>query len=110
MKRILFACAAMALGAGVVPAASPAVETAIKTIGAVGADPAKLKVFCELNKIVEAGGDDVDPQLEKQIEDLVGKLGPEFTAAWEVGDELDDSTEDGKAFNAAVDALSAKCN
>jgi hypothetical protein len=109
MKRILFACAVMAFGAGAVPAASPAVEGAIKTITAVGADPGKLKVFCDLNKIVEASGDKEDPQVEKQVEDLIGKLGPEFTAAWEVGDELDENSEDGKAFNAAVDALAAKC-
>jgi hypothetical protein len=109
MKRIVFACAAMALGAGAVAAASPAVESAVKTITALGADPAKLKLFCELNNVVQALGEKEDPQLDKQMEDLIAKLGPEFTAAWEVGDDLDENSEDGQAFFGAVDALSDKC-
>src|SRR5262245_59718994 len=111
MKRVfmLMACAAVGLGAGVASAASPQVETAIKSVQAVGADPAKLKMFCELNKLLEATGEKEDPAAQKQVEELIGKLGLDFTAAWDVGDELDEASPDGQAFYAAVDALSAKC-
>lgn len=109
MKRILFACVAVAISAGAVPAASPAVELAIKTIEAVANDPARLKTFCELNKILQESGDKEDPAIQKQIEDLVAKLGPEFTAAWDIGDDLDENSEDGQEFYGAVDALAEKC-
>ena len=109
MKRILFACVAVAIIAGAVPAASPAVDLAIKTIEAVANDPARLKLFCELNKLLQESGDKEDPAIQKQIEDLVAKLGPEFAAAWEIGDELDENSEDSQEFYGAVDALAEKC-
>src|SRR5215510_12424609 len=75
MKRILFACVAVAIGAGAVPAASPSVELAIKTIEGVANDPARLRVFCELNRLLQDSGDKEDPVIQKQIEDLVARLG-----------------------------------
>lgn len=109
MKRILFACVAVAISAGAVPAASPAVELAIKTIEAVANDPTRLKLFCELNRLLQEHGDNEDPVIQKRVEDLVAKLGSEFATAWEVGDELDENSEDGQEFYAAVDALAEKC-
>ena len=50
----LGACAALVLGAGVVTAASPQVDLAIKAVEAVGNDPGKLKLFCQLNKLLQA--------------------------------------------------------
>jgi hypothetical protein len=53
MKRTLTACAVavavIALGASVVPAASPQVDKAIKTIQSIGSDAAKMKLFCALD-------------------------------------------------------------
>jgi hypothetical protein len=110
MNRIVIACAAaVALGAGVVLAASPQVDAAIKAIQAVGADAAKLKTFCELTSALEAAGEKEDPELQKKVDDLMAKLGPDFEAAWEVGDGLDENSADAKEFNAAVDALAEKC-
>jgi hypothetical protein len=103
------ACAALVLGAGVVRAASPQVQLAIKAVEAVGNDPAKLKVFCQLNKLLQAAGETEDAAVQKQIEDLVAQIGPEFSAAWDIGDELDENTEDGQAFYEAVDTLAEKC-
>jgi hypothetical protein len=119
MKRTLIACAAITLGASVVPAASPAVDKAIKTIEAVAADPARLKLFCALDDVIEAEEEKAeaakadpakeDPAVEKQIEDILAQLGPDFTAAWEAGGDLDDKSTDGAEFAAAVEALAAKC-
>ena len=110
MKRILIVSAAIAIGAGTLPAASPAVDLAIKTIEAVGADAAKLKIFCSLNKLLQESGEKEDPAIQKQVDDLVAQLGSEFSAAWDVGDELDENSPDGQEFYTAVDALAEKCN
>jgi hypothetical protein len=115
MKRIVMAGLGLAAGAGLIltagpaPAASPAVDLAIKAIDAVGSDPAKLKMFCELNKLLQSSGDKEDPAVQKQVEDIVTKMGAEFSAAWDVGDELDEGSEDGQEFYGAVDTLAEKC-
>jgi hypothetical protein len=109
MKRILIAGAAIVIGAGTLPAASPAVDLAIKTIESVGNDAAKLKLFCNLNKVLQDSGDKDDPAIQKQIDDLVAQLGADFSAAWDIGDELDENSPDGQEFYGAVDALAEKC-
>ncbi|MBO0765797.1 MAG: hypothetical protein J2P50_14600 [Hyphomicrobiaceae bacterium] len=97
------------LGSGVAAAASPQVETAIKAIKSVGNDPEKLKLFCQLNKLLQEAGDKEDAATQKQIEDLVTKIGSDFGAAWDVGDELDENSPDGQEFYAAVDTIADKC-
>ena len=109
MKRILIACVAVAVGTSTVPAASPAVDLAIKTIESVGADAGKLKIFCNLNKLLQESGDKDDAAIQKQIDDLVTQLGPDFSAAWDIGDELDENSPDGQEFYSAVDMLAEKC-
>jgi hypothetical protein len=100
--------AAVVLGAGAAPAA-PQVDAAIKAVEAVAADPAKLKLFCDLNKLLLSAGDSDDPETQKQVEAIVAKMGPHFSAAWDVGEELDENTPEGREFYGAVDALADKC-
>src|SRR5262245_9764930 len=111
MKRILVigagACAALLIGTHIAPAQS--MDDAVKIIESVGADAEKLKMFCELNKLVDTAGEKEDAGTEKQIEDAVEKLGPDFAAAWEVGEKADEKSADGKKFYDAVSALSEKC-
>ena len=47
--------------------------------------------------------------IQKQIEDLVVKIGPDFSAAWDIADELDENSADGQEFYDAVDTLAEKC-
>jgi hypothetical protein len=109
MKRILLACAAVAIGASALTAASPEVEKAIKSLQAVGADAGKLKLFCGLNTLLETAGEKEDPAVQKQIDDTIAQIGPDFAAAWDAGDQLEEESPDGKEFFAAVDALAQKC-
>ena len=109
MKRTLIACAAIVCGASLTVAASPEIDKAIKTIQGVTADPAKMKLFCALDQVNDAAGEKADPAHEKQVEEILGKLGPDFAAAWDAGDNLDDKSADGVEFSAAVEAASAKC-
>jgi hypothetical protein len=109
MNRFILAGVVACLGAYGVQAASPKVESALKTFKAVGSDPAKVKTFCEMVQAMDAAGEKEDDAAEAKITGLMKQLGPDFEAAWNTGDGLDDSTEDGKAFNAAMDDLAAKC-
>ena len=112
MKRIVLigigACAALVVGVTNVPAQS--VDDAVKIFEKMGADAEKLKQFCALNKLLEDVGEKEDPTTEKQIEEAVEKLGGEFTAAWEAGEKVDETSADGKRFYDAVSALAEKCN
>jgi hypothetical protein len=119
LKRILLTCAAaaVALGTSAVLAASPQVDAAIKVIQAAGADAAKMEAFCDLidllddaeDKASPAAADKQDPDLEKREDIFLTQLGSNFEAAWDVGGDLDEKSADGKAYNAAVDALAEKC-
>jgi hypothetical protein len=109
MKRVVLAAVVACLGAYGVLAASPKVDSAVKTFKAVASDAGKVKTFCEMIQTMDATGEKDDPAAEAKITGLMKQLGPDFEAAWNAGDGLDDGTEDGKAFNAAIDDLAEKC-
>ncbi len=90
-------------------AASPKIDAAIKVISAVGADPAKLKIFCEMSKVSEAAGDKEDPKVDAQVDGYLDQLGDDFAEAWEAGEGLDENSPDGQAFGDAVEDLEGKC-
>jgi hypothetical protein len=109
MSRVLAACVAICLAASPVLAASPKVESAIKTFKAVASDANKLKTFCAMAKVMDAAGEKEDPKLDAQIDGYMKQLGADFTTAWGAAEGLDENSADGKAYNAAVDDLSGKC-
>jgi hypothetical protein len=109
MKRIVLAAVVACFGSYGALAASPKIESAVKTLKAVAADPGKLKTFCEMTRAMDAMGDKEDAAAEAKITELMKQLGPDFDAAWNAADDLDDNTEDGKAYNAAMDDLAGKC-
>ena len=90
-------------------AASPKVEGAVKVLQAVGTDANKLKTFCELMDVDEKLGDKQDPVLEAQIAKLLDQLGPDFKVAWDIVEDTDERSPDGRALNAALDQLEDKC-
>jgi hypothetical protein len=107
--RALAAAISLFLLATPVLSASPPVEAAIKVFLAVGADANKMKKFCEMMKLEEQMGDKADPALEAQIAKLAAEIGADFKVAWDLAEVTDESTDDGKALNAAVDQLAGKC-
>ena len=110
MKRVLVAClATLSLATQPSLAASPKIDAAIKTFAAVGADASKLKIFCEMKKLMDAAGEKEDAAADAKIDAHIKQLGAEFQAAWNLGDDLDENSADGKALNAAIDDLAAKC-
>jgi hypothetical protein len=89
--------------------ASPKIEAAIKVYKAVGADPGKLRTYCEMSKIIERMGDKEDAAAEAQVDRLMSQLGADFQTAWEAGDGVDENSADGRALYAALDELDDKC-
>jgi hypothetical protein len=108
--RLAALCVATALAALPAYAASPKVEAATKTLQSVAADPAKVKTYCEMSKVMECAGDQADAATEQKIQTLIKQLGPDFETAWNVGGELDENSPDAIAYNAALDDLSSKCS
>ena len=90
-------------------AASPKVESALNVLQAVGADANKLKTFCELMDVDKKLGDKQDPVLEAQMNKLLDQLGAEFQGAWDVVEDTDERSPDGRALSAALDQLEDKC-
>ncbi len=109
MKRFVLAGIVACLGAYGALALSPKIDSAIKTLRAVTADSARVKTFCDMTKAMDAMGDKEDAAEEAKITGMMKQLGPDFAAAWDAADNLDDDSEDGKAYNAAMDDLAGKC-
>ena len=101
MKRIVVAAVAVCLAAAPAFAASPKVDAAIKVFKAVSADPAKLKTFCDMSKVMDAMGEKQDAAAEAKIQGFMKQLGTEFETAWNVGNDVNENSADGKACNAA---------
>jgi hypothetical protein len=110
MKRVVFAAVAACLAAAPGLAASPKIDAAVKTFKAVSADPAKLKIFCDMSKAMDAAGDKPSPAAEAKITGFLKQLGPDFEAAWAAADGLGENSSDGKAYDDALDDLSGKCS
>ena len=89
--------------------ASPKVEDAIKVLQAVGTDANKLKAFCELMDVDDKLGDKQDPVLEAQMDKLLDQLGADFKVAWDVIEDTDERSPDGRALSTALDQLEDKC-
>ena len=110
---VVFAAGWLVLAATPTLAADPKVDAAVKTFSGIGADPAKLKTYCELTAVMassESGGDAAkSSETDKKIEDLMASLGPDFQAATDLEQDLQPDTPDGKTFGDAVDGLDAKC-
>lgn len=112
MNKILAALALCGLCVTPALAASESVETAMKTFDTVGADAGKLKIYCEMSKLMSSGDEEDEAkaeELDKQMQGYMKQLGPEFESAFEAGADLDPDSADGKAYDEALDKLDAKC-
>jgi hypothetical protein len=109
--RAVAACAALAFSLTLQPtlAADPKVDAAVKTFNAVAADAGKLKIFCDMLKVMDAAGDSPSPADNARIDGFMKQLGPDFLAGWNLGDNVDENSADGKAWNDALDELAGKC-
>jgi hypothetical protein len=92
-----------------VSAADAKVDSAIKVFKQTEVDAGKIKTYCEMTKTMDAAGDNEDAATDAKIDDYLQQLGPDFTTAWNTGQEMDENSPDAKAFGAALDELGSKC-
>ena len=112
MKKILAALALCGVFGLPALAANAAVDSAVKTFEQVAGDPAKLKTYCEMSKVMssaESADDSKNDALDKQMDGFMKQLGSEFETAFEAGADLEPESADGKSYDAALDALDGKC-
>lgn len=114
MKRILAAAALCCLAGTPLLAANAKVDAAVKAFAGVEADKAKLDTYCKMSKSMSSGGSgEMTPAQEetmgKEMEGYMKTLGSEFESAWEAGGDLEPESEDGKAYDAALEKLDGKC-
>ena len=107
--RMLPALAAICLIAFPAAAADPKIESAAKVFQSLGADPGKVKTFCEMTKAMDSAGEKADPAADAKIQSYMTQLGPDFQKAWDAGGDVDENSADGKAYNAALETLTSKC-
>ena len=107
--RLLAASVVTFLTALCAQAASPKVESATKVFQSVANDAARVKTFCEMSKAMDAAGEKPDAAADAKIQAYMTQLGPDFQQAWDAGNELDENSDDGKTYAAALDTLSGKC-
>jgi hypothetical protein len=107
--RMLSALAAACLFAFPALAADPKIDAAAKVFQSLGGDPAKVKTFCEMTKVMDSAGEKEDPATDAKIQSYIKQLGPDFETAWNAGSDVDENSVDGKVYNAALESLTSKC-
>jgi len=103
ISTIFFVTAAAAL------AADNKVDSAVATFKAVENDAGKLKIFCEMTATMDKAGDNPDAATDAKIDGYMKQLGPDFAAAWNAGEGLDEKSPEGKKLDEAMDELGKKC-
>lgn len=111
MSRMTYAILALCLSTGAAFAADAKIEAAVKTFEQLAGDAAKIKTYCEMNKLMnDIGDDDAKAQAaEAQMDAFMKDLGPDVEAALQAGDSLDDKSPDLPAYDQAITKLDEKC-
>jgi hypothetical protein len=105
MKQAAILAAMCVLVARPAAAESPAATATIKLYEAVAADPARLKIFCEMITFA-AKSDDVD---EATMDGFLDRLGKEFREAWTSEADPTDDPQDSELIDEAIGNLYVAC-
>lgn len=111
MSRFLAIVSLCCMGASPSLAVTAQTQTAIKALSVLEADQAKVDTLCKLNKALEDAGEDQAKVAvaDKQMDAFLDTLGADAQLAFDLADELDPASEDGKALEEAFERLEAKC-
>jgi len=110
MKRVVVTGFALCLVAAPAYAASPKIDSAVKVFKAVSADAAKLKTFCAMTKAMDEAGEKPTAAQDEKVSGYMKALGSDFETAWNAAEGINETSTDGKAYNAALDDLAGKCS
>jgi hypothetical protein len=93
----------------------PTVAQVKVVLDKISADPAKVKTYCDLNKVNQAMStvDEKDEKkmttLGEQADKLMAQLGPEYGKIMDGLDSVDENSAEGKQYAALFTGLDAKC-
>jgi hypothetical protein len=96
-------------------APKPTVAQVKKTLDAIGADKAKVQVYCQLNTVNQQMSqvDEKDQKkmqaLGDQADQLMQKLGPDYMKVMDGLDSVDENSPEGKQYAALFAGLDAQC-
>jgi hypothetical protein len=109
--HIVITAAALLLGANSTFTASSDVESAVKSLAQIEADPSQLQSYCRMIKDMDAAGDNEArfDALEKQLKELLRSFGPEFEQVIGLSEDTPSDSSDGQALEEAFRKLDDKC-
>jgi hypothetical protein len=96
-------------------APKPTVAQVKVVLDKISADPAKVKTYCDLNKVNQAMStvDEKDQKkmvaLGDQADKLMQQLGPDYGKIMDGLDSVDENSAEGKQYAALFTGLDAKC-
>jgi hypothetical protein len=96
-------------------APKPTVAQVKGTLDKISADPAKVKIYCDLNKVNQQMStvDEKDQKkmqtLGEQADKLMQQLGPDYAKIMDGLDSVDENSAEGKQYAALFTGLDAKC-
>jgi hypothetical protein len=112
MKRIILAAAlGCILAYPAAAAVSPKVQAAIKTLNSLAGNAGHMKGLCAILKEFEAAGNDEAKMkpIEDKLKAYLRKIGADYENAWNMAEETNPESEDGKAIQTALDQVESKC-
>jgi ABC-type transporter Mla subunit MlaD len=97
-------------------APKPTLAQVQKVVQIITGDKVKTQQFCDIEKLelqIAEAEQKQDTQrveeLNKQADDLVDKIGPEYVALMDGLSEIDENSSEGKQITAALDSLDKLC-
>lgn len=110
-RLIAVVLTALSLVAAPVKAATPNVNTAVKTLDSIALDSNKLKAYCDALKALYAAGEDPTKQAEadENLTKVLLSFGPQYQMLLEVYDTVAPESNDAKLLDDAFLKLDSKC-
>ena len=109
MIRLLLVCAAVGLATVSAFAAGHDVDRAVRTFRDDGYNQYRLNTYCQMSQVVDAQGDRDDDAADDALQPYLDRLGPDFEDAWDLSQDTDENSVDGRRMSAALEALDNRC-
>ena len=95
----------------------PKVKTDVQNVvKIISGDKAKTQTYCQIDELsdqvtqaAQKKDDKKVEELSRKIDDLEGRLGPEYLALAKELEEVDPNSQDGQEISSAIDALDRLC-
>jgi ABC-type transporter Mla subunit MlaD len=109
-------CAAPLYAQGARPDTAKLKADAQKVVSIISGDKAKTQTYCQIDELsdqVTQAAQNKDnkkvEELSRKMEELEGRLGPEYVALAKELEDVDPDSQDGREISSAIDALDQLC-